>query len=250
MEGLVNFCPLLDYVAAIAEPGAFQLVDVGCSGGIDRQWRRLRRGLRAIGIDPDVAEIARLKSKEKHPGIMYLNAFAGIAADHPFAIERLGKPDLDRNPWSRLSTPRYMELVYPKDKHVGERERRSANLWTEAQLADPASSVIVPNYLTSSGITSLDFLKIDVDGTDFEILQSFDRALTDLGVLGVGVEVRFWGSHEDTDGTFHNVDRFLKAHGFELFNLTIRRYSTSALPGRFSGCAIWGADSMRTLQRR
>jgi hypothetical protein len=248
VEGLVNFCPLLDYVAARAEPGAFHLVDVGCSGGIDRQWRRLRRVLRAIGIDPDVAEIERLTNKEKNPGITYLNAFAGIATDHPFAVERSGKPDMDRNPWSRLSTPRYMELVYPKDSPVSEREKRSANLWSEAQLADPQSPVIIPDYLKSDGITSLDFLKIDVDGKDFEILQAFDRALTDLGVLGVGVEVRFWGSHADTDGTFHNVDRFLKAHGFELFNLTIRRYSTSALPGRFKGRAPGATDMGRVHQ--
>ena len=248
MEGLLNSCPLLDYVSGIAEPGGFHLVDVGCSGGIDRQWRRLRRGLRAIGIDPDVAEIARLKNREKHPGITYLNAFAGIAADHPFVVRRSGKPDLDRNPWSRLSTPRYMELVYPKDRRVSEREKRSANLWTEAQLADSQSPVIVPDYLKSMGITTLDFLKVDVDGKDFEILQSFDRALTDLGVLGVGIEVRFWGSHEDTDGTFHNVDRFLKAHGFELFNLTIRRYSASALPGRFSGRAPGATEMGRVHQ--
>jgi Methyltransferase FkbM domain len=248
VEGLVNFCPLLDYVAEITEPGAFHLVDVGCSSGIDRQWRRLRRALLAIGIDPDVAEIARLKGKEKHPGVRYLNAFAGIAADHPFAIERLGKPDLDRNPWSRLSTPRYMELVYPKDRPVSEREKRSANLWSEGQLANPQSPVIIPDYLKSNGVTSLDFLKIDVDGKDFEILQSFNQALADLEVLGVGVEVRFWGSHEATDGTFHNVDRFLKARGFELFNLTMRRYSTSALPGRFGGRAPGATEMGRVHQ--
>jgi len=248
VEGLLNFCPVLDYVAGLADPGAFHLVDVGCSGGIDRPWRRLRRVLRAIGIDPDVGGIARLRCKEKHPGITYLNAFAGIAADHPFAIARSGKPELDRNPWSRLSTSRYMDLVYPKDRQVGEREKRSANLWSEARLADPHSPIIVPEYLKSNGINSLDFLKIDVDGKDFEILQSFDRTLTDLRVLGVGVEVRFWGSHEDTDGTFHNVDRFLKAHGFELFNLTIRRYCTGALPGRFSGRAPGATEMGRVHQ--
>jgi len=63
---LVNSCPLLDYVAEMAQPGAFQLVDVGCSAGIDRQWRRLGRGLRAIGIDPDVG---RLKGSGLKRGI-------------------------------------------------------------------------------------------------------------------------------------------------------------------------------------
>ena len=248
MDGLANSCPLLDYVARIAKPGAFQLVDVGCSGGIDRQWRRLGRGLRALGIDPDVAEIERLKAKERNPGVTYLNAFAGIAPDHPFAIKKEGKPDLDRNPWPRLSTLRYMELAYPKNQQVTDKEKRSANLWPDTRLADPESPVIVPEYLKSSGVTSLDFLKIDVDGKDFDVLNSLDEALADLGVLGVGIEVRFWGSHEETDGTFHNVDRFLKAHGFELFNLSIRRYSTSALPSRFSGRAPGATELGRVHQ--
>src|SRR5215469_2776928 len=32
-------------------------------------------------------------------------------------------------------------------------------------------------------------------------------------------------------------DRFMKAHGFELFNLSLRRYSTAALPSQFVGRA-------------
>jgi len=234
VEGLLNFCPLLDYVAESAEPGAFSLLDIGCSGGIDRQWRRWRRGLRAIGIDPDVAEIERLRAKEKHPHISYLSAFAGLPADHPFATAKLGKADLARNPWTRLSTARYMELVYSPKEDVSAKQKRSANLWAEARLADPEKCVIVPEYLQSCGLRSLDFLKIDVDGKDFDVLHSFDCALSEMAVLAVGIEVRFWGSHEETDGTLHNVDRFLKQRGFELLNLTIRRYSTSTLPSQFA----------------
>ena len=104
MDGLANSCPLLDHIAEISAPGAFQLVDVGCSGGIDRRWRRMGPRLRALGIDPDVEEIARLKAKEKNPAVSYLNAFAGIAADHPFAVRRQGKPECARNPNPRLST--------------------------------------------------------------------------------------------------------------------------------------------------
>jgi len=67
LDGLVNFCPLLGYVAEITAPGGFMLLDIGCSGGINRQWRRLGRRLRAIGIDPDIREIERLAAREKNP---------------------------------------------------------------------------------------------------------------------------------------------------------------------------------------
>lgn len=245
MDGLVNFCPLLDYLAEITAPGAFMLVDIGCSGGIDRQWRRMGLRLRALGIDPDLREIARLTAREKNPQITYVNAFAETAPDHRFAIEKQGKTDLERNPWPRLSTFQYMENVYAKDRKVSEKEKLSANLWPTAQLADPSSPFVVPDHLRGLGITGLDFLKVDVDGKDFDLLNSFDQALADLGILGVGIEVRFWGSACETDGSFHNVDRFLKARGFEMFNLTMRRYSTSALPSRFVSRAPGATESGR-----
>jgi hypothetical protein len=248
VEGLANSCALLDYLAEITAPGAFFLLDLGCSGGIDRPWRRMRRRLRAIGIDPDVREIERLRSREKNPAVSYENAFAGLPLNHPFLLQKQGRPQLERNPWPRLSTPRYMELVYSEDKPVTEKEKRSANLWPTAKLADPAVPLVVPEYLARCGIGSVDFLKIDVDGDDFEILHSFDQALADLKVLGVGIEVRFWGSHRETDGTFHNVDRFLKARGFELFNLTTRRYSAAALPGRFRARAPGATELGRVYQ--
>ena len=187
MDGLLNSCPLLDYVAEI--PGAFQLVDIGCSGGIDRRWRRMGRRLRALGIDPDVEEIARLKAEEKNPFITYLNAFAGIPVDDHLARQRRGKPELARDPSPRLSTPQYAERMRVKHQSAASgKEKRSANLWRDASLADPTAALIVPDYLKSSGIASVDFVKIDVDGKDFEILHSFDRVLDELKILGVGIE--------------------------------------------------------------
>ena len=248
MEGLVNSCPFLDYLGEINAPGAFLLVDVGCSGGIDRQWRRMGSRLRGIGIDPDVREIERLRAREKNPAISYENAFVGLPADHPFARQRQGQPDLERNPWARLSTARYMEMEYPEGGEIAANEKRSANMWCEVLLADPGSPIILPDYLDRAGIGSLDFLNIDVDGKDYEVLNSMDEALAQLKVLGVGVEVRFWGSHCDTDGTFHNIDRYIKARGFELFNLTIRRYSTTALPSRFRGRAPGATEFGRVHQ--
>jgi len=109
----------------------------------------------------------------------------------------------------------------------------AANRWAEMQLSEDA--IVVPAYLRDDGVHSVDFLKIDVDGADFEILNSFDVALDTVGILGVGIEVNYFGSTCDTEHTFHNVDRFMKARGFELFNVTVRRYSVASLPSRY----IW-----------
>jgi hypothetical protein len=106
-----------------------------------------------------------------------------------------------------------------------------ANLWSEMELSEEV--IVLPEYLRDRGVHNVDFLKIDVDGADFEILNSFDLALDTLGILGLGIEINYFGSTCDTDHTFHNVDRFMKGHGFELFGLTINRYSTAPLPSRY-----------------
>ena len=82
-------------------------------------------------------------------------------------------------------------------------------------------------------LETVDFLKIDVDGPDLEVLESARRTLVEGRVLGVGMEVNWFGSANPTEHTFHNTDRMLREQGFALYGLTIRRYSRSDLPAPF-----------------
>ena len=107
---------------------------------------------------------------------------------------------------------------------------RERNLWLSADLASEDRQIVLPEFLADRGVTDIDFLKIDVDGPDYEILYTMSEALTDAQVLGVSLEVNFNGSHLPHHHTFHNMDRFMKAHGFALFSLDVRTYSSAALP--------------------
>jgi Methyltransferase FkbM domain len=231
MEGTADHTPVLAYLAEVAADTEFMLLDVGCSGGIDTVWRRFGSRLRAIAIDPNLAEIDRLKRAETHSGIQYVAAFAGLPADHPFARRKAGRSDWGRSPWDRLSAARSLRGM--QDRQLSGAEKTAANLWPDVELADASRPLVVPEYLLERGIENVDFLKIDIDGKDLDVLHSFDSTLDRLGVLGVGLEVNFHGSDADTDHTLHNTDRYMKAQGYELFNVTVRRYSLAALPGRY-----------------
>ncbi len=248
MDGLVNFCPLADYVAEITTSGTFVLVDIGVAGGIGRPWRRFGRRLRAIGIDPLADEVARLTAAEKNPNVTYVNAFAALQPGHPFAQKARMAPQADRSPQSRLSASQYLERVYFATSQISAKERLAANLWPGAHLAAPEASIVVPEFLSRNGIHSVDFLKIDVDGKDFEILNSFEDAFADLRIMGIGIEVNFFGSECETANSFHNVDRFLRSRGFDLFDLTTRHYSASALPGGFVGREAGATEFGRVFQ--
>jgi hypothetical protein len=219
------------YLADVAADTEFMLIDVGCSGGIDSAWRRFGPRLRAIGIDPNLAEVDRLGRSETHAGIQYVPAFAGLSADHPFARRKAERSDWGRNPWDRLSTARSLRTM--REGQLSDAQRTEANLWPDVDLADAARPLVIPEYLSDRAIDSVDFLKIDIDGKDLDVLHSFDSVLEPFGVLGLGLEVNFHGSDADTDHTLHNTDRYMKAQGYELFNLTVRRYSLAALPSRY-----------------
>jgi FkbM family methyltransferase len=223
--------PVVGYLADVVPDVPFTLVDVGCSGGIDAGFRQFGPRLRAVAVDPNVAEIQRLRAAEKHPGVAYVAAFAGLPEGHPFLAAKQGRDHWGRNPWNRLSVAKSMEAL--RAQQLTSEDRTRANLWTDETLADERRTIVVPDYLREHAVTSVDFLKIDVDGKDLEILHSFEAALMDLGIVGVGLEVNFHGTDAATDHTFHNMDRFMKARGFELMNLTTRRYSLSALPSQY-----------------
>src|SRR5262245_9179062 len=122
-----------------------------------------------------------------------------------------------------------------ESKRASTEEKLRHNAWEMTGLADPNKPIVLIDLLAQRGWMDLDYFKIDVDGADFDILQSLDGRFDALGVLAVELEVNFVGTEDPSDHTFHNTDRFLRAQGFDLFGLDVRNFSTRALPAR----SIW-----------
>src|SRR5688572_29474461 len=225
--------PVIDYINHILADAGFTLVDVGCSGGLDERWRRFGRRLRAFAFDPSVDEIERLRRVETSGDVKYVAAFATINRDHPFAQKKGEREHWSRNPWNRLSVTKWLENTAAERAKLDSRDLASSGLWAETKLVDPAQEIVIPDYLRQVGLGTVDFVKIDIDGRDLEVLHSLDAALDEFAILGLMVEVNFFGSDAETDHTFHNTDRFLKSKRFELFDLTTRHYSLATLPAQY-----------------
>jgi FkbM family methyltransferase len=80
------------------------------------------------------------------------------------------------------------------------------------------------------GFDSADFIKLDTEGTELEILRSGPKMLKE-NVLGLFLEIGFW---RNSDGAvpFHEVDKFLTEQGFVLFDLQINRAHFSGVGGK------------------
>jgi hypothetical protein len=220
------------FVAGASE-SPFRLLDIGCSGGLDPRWRAFGPRLQAIGIDASKAECARLAKAEAQPGIEYVPTFVAGVADKPVDLERGQASPLIMAVRERLSFMRTREIRQARLARAEIEEKLRHNAWEMTELADEAKPVLVSALLAERGWTDFDYLKIDIDGSDFEVLRTFDGKLQAAGVLGVQLEVNFVGTDNEADHTFHNTDRFMRRQGYELIRLDVRTYSSRALPGRY-----------------
>jgi FkbM family methyltransferase len=231
MEGIRAGTPIVSEIAAALKAEHFTLIDVGCSSGIDAAWREFGSRLRAFGFDPNLGEVKRLQVAESLRGVEYVAAFVGAPIEQKDAAATRSNAFTSRNPWARLSVARTLELRTSKAMSAEEKTR--LNEWGQVPLADPNQPVVMQDFLKDRGISDVDFIKIDVDGADLLILRSLKDVLASARVLGVCIEVNYFGSDDEDTNTFHNVDRLLKSAGFELFDLTTRHYSMAALPAPY-----------------
>jgi hypothetical protein len=198
----------------------FHVLDLGCSGGISADWRLLEPYLKVIGIDLNVEEVEKLNKEEKNKAIKYLAGNLDLSPDHPIRKAR-GGPFVCHSHRAFARTSAW-------DAHTRtQKQRESGNPSTKPDHVD------LPDLLKSQGFSYVDFIKIDVDGPDFDLLQALEPHLERLQVLGFKMEVNFNGTTDPHDHTFHNMDRLMRKNGFELYDLELRRYTKKALPGKF-----------------
>jgi FkbM family methyltransferase len=225
MEGLVANTPMTDL---LCERGAFDrspfvLLDIGCAGGVDAAWRAFGPSLVAHGYDPDILACEEAQAREPFRDVHYHARFVGLPESHPFVQQR--RADAARWPntniWARVTAG-----------ELAGREQPSTPT-SSVHRTDSSSLLGVDEIVREEQLPTVDFLKVDVDGPDLEVLESAREVLGREKVLGVGLEVNWFGSANPTEHTFHNTDRFLREQGFALFGLTFRHYSRTALPAPF-----------------
>lgn len=209
MDSIRHHSAFAAFVAAALRQERFTVVDVGCGGGLPPGWRSFGDRLAALGIDAE--DVSGLAAAEANPQVRYLTAFADGGTASPAR----------NNPWARLAVQEWRE-----------RHGQMPGVQTAQEKPKQTPVVSLTDAVREAGLEQVDFLKIDVDGPDFGVLQSAEALLAERGVLGVGVEVNFIGTAADDENSFHNTDRLLRRAGFDLFDLSTRRYSSRALPGR------------------
>lgn len=235
MEFTTDCIALVKHIVSLGvlSESPLSVMDIGCSGGISRTWRAFEPALMAVGIDPVSAECQRLSAKENNPAVRYVAAYVGLPSDHPFVLKRGGNDYWGGNPFPRCSAQAAGEIL---SRSIAQNQRLTVlNDWVDGSLSvSPENKLAVDDVVKLHFPNGVDFLKVDVDGADMDVLLSGENTIRKTPVLGLALEVNYGGGIRETDHTFHNTDRLMRSWGYDLFGLTVRKYSSSALPAPFA----------------
>ena len=212
MSGLhINYSPRM--TAALVEAGAFKeqpftVVDVGARGGVASYWSVFGDHLRIIGFDLDPDECARLNAID--PRTQYL----------PYALDRQSHRRTVYVANYSASSSFYRTDAAYIDRFIA---GQNAVVMSEPTLETATLSAA----LASVGLYSADFIKVDAEGAELEILQGAQELLPSL--QGILSEMRFTkklcGCPE-----YWEVEKYLREQSFELYDLDVYRLSKKALP--------------------
>lgn len=174
------------------------VVDVGARGGIDEDLLPIAWATRGFGFEPEETECRRLNSSRRSPwkNLQFIPAAVGSECGRA-------------------------TLFIPANPAGASLRRQSESLVAEFGYADlhrtvrevSVETVTLDEALVAVGSPVVDYLKIDVEGIEAEILRASPRTIGSLSALKV--EVSFVEQREG-QALAWDVAQCLLAHGFIL----------------------------------
>jgi len=187
------------------------IVDVGARGGFNDEWWVFGDAARIYCFEPDEAECAVL-AKRAPDHVTYIPEALAAASGRA----RLYRTKL---PWSA-------GLYKTNAAYFGRLLNRDNALPAgESEIAVTTLSDVVARY----GIPAIDFVKLDAEGAELDILKGVPQRALGGAILGVLSEVRFQREINHSPN-FAELDVFLHRHGLSLFDLQFHRQSRHLLP--------------------
>ena len=198
-------------------------VDCGARAGRIPKPFRMLRNTQYIGIDADPNECVRLNESAR-PGHRYLPAVLGSRRE--------------RRTFHVTRNPACSSLLRPDQAFMNQFARIADDFVVERQF--DVDTVPLDACLAANDVGHVDVLELDTQGSELEVLTGAENLLHEH-VIGVQVEVEFSPMYVGQP-LFADVDGFLRAHGFQLYDLSRYRVRRAAVDAAVAtrGQLLWG----------
>lgn len=186
-----------------------RVVDAGAAGaGEALRWGFLGARLELHSFEADEAECAKLGELAKSGAHVHTyNMFLG--APHPQRTFYIA------HEFNNSFFPTDLVWYHRRRSYwKGPAVRQSETFAVEKTIE--VESVCLDDWAERVGASGVDYLKVDIEGAELELMQTSPRIMSE--VLGVSADVTF---HADWIGApiFADVDKWMVSNGFVLFDL-------------------------------
>ena len=185
-----------------------KVVDVGCRWGISNIWDRLQPHVSLYGFDADAEECKRLEA-----------TYEGQGQDISFVPKALADAAGERLLYHTENAA--CSSIYKPDPVL-------TNTVAELECAREVGTSLISvstldTWAQEAGVSEIDFLKLDTQGSELDILRGGEHILGTVRALEVEVE---FNAIYVGQPLFADVDTYLRARGFVLWKLsTLAHYS-------------------------
>ena len=199
----------------ISKSGPIGFIDVGASGGLGGEWKKIEPYMHVIGFEPDIAAYEQLIKNNK-ANQTYINCAVSNSKEikELFIRKNQGNSSFYSNNNLIIENFPYGDRFQVIDK---------TSVKTDT----------LDNLLHLNNIHNMDYLKVDVEGEDLNVIKGAQRTLAE-GIFALQIEVRFIEFYKN-EPLFSEVNSFITSLGFELFDLNRYYYKTKPFKGSLKG---------------